>query len=100
MRGPVVIGGDNVPFPVRIGLTDLPNIERASGPPGPPGSGITERTSHLILNFLISNLLEKTCRKNIFIRSRNLFQNKTGQKSKKSKISFDFHRKKTEVKEK
>ena len=39
---PVVIGGDNLPSPVRIGLTDLLNIERASGPPGPPGSGITD----------------------------------------------------------
>ena len=40
--GPVVIGGDNLPSPVRIGLTDLQNIGEASGPPGPPGSGITE----------------------------------------------------------
>ena len=39
--GPVVIGGDNLPSPVQIGLTDLPNIGGASGPPGPPGSGIT-----------------------------------------------------------
>ena len=36
---PVVIGGDNLPSPVQIGLTDLPNIGGASGPPGPPGSG-------------------------------------------------------------
>ena len=36
---PVVIGGDNLPSPVRIGLTDLENI---GGPPGPPPrSGIT-----------------------------------------------------------
>ena len=34
----VVIGGDNLPSPVGIGLTDLPNIGGASGP---PGSGIT-----------------------------------------------------------
>ena len=36
MGVPVVIGGDNQPFPVRIGLTDLTNIGGASGPPGPP----------------------------------------------------------------
>ena len=34
---PVVIGGDNLPSPVGKGLTDLPNIGEASGPPGPPG---------------------------------------------------------------
>ena len=39
---PVVIGGDNLPSPFVIGLTDLPNIGGASGPPGPPSSGITE----------------------------------------------------------
>ena len=32
---PVVIGGDNLPSPVGIGLTDLPNIGGPSGPPGP-----------------------------------------------------------------
>ena len=37
--GQVVIGGDNLPSLVRIGLTDLQNIGGASGP---PGSGITE----------------------------------------------------------
>ena len=42
MGVPVVIGGDNLPSPVGIGLTDLPNIGGASGPPGPPGSGTTE----------------------------------------------------------
>ena len=41
MGVPVVIGGDNLPSPVEIGLTDLPNIGGASGPPGPPSSGIT-----------------------------------------------------------
>ena len=41
MGGPVAIGGDNLPSPVRIGLTDLQNIGGASGPPGPPGSGTT-----------------------------------------------------------
>ena len=29
----VVIGGDNLPFPVGIGLTDLPNIGGTSGFP-------------------------------------------------------------------
>ena len=38
---PVVIGGDNLPSPVEIGLADLPNIGGASGPTGPPGSGFT-----------------------------------------------------------
>ena len=37
----MVIGGDNLPSPVEIELTDLPNIGGASGPPGPPGSGTT-----------------------------------------------------------
>ena len=36
-----VIGGDNLPSPVRIGLTDLQNIGGASGSPGPPSFGIT-----------------------------------------------------------
>ena len=41
---PVVIGGDNLPSLVRIGLTDLQNIWGASGPPWPPpGSGTTAR---------------------------------------------------------
>ena len=38
---PVAIGGDNLPSPFGIGLTDLPNIGGASGPPGPPSSDIT-----------------------------------------------------------
>ena len=46
LEGPVVIGGDNLPSPVRIGLTDLPNIGGASGPPGPPGSGITDNKTY------------------------------------------------------
>ena len=39
-----MIGGDNLPSPVRIGLTDLPNIGGGPGPgpPGSPGSGITD----------------------------------------------------------
>ena len=40
--GPVVMVGDNLPSPVEIGLTDQQNIGGASGPPGLPGSGITE----------------------------------------------------------
>ena len=39
--GAVVIGGDNLSSPFRIGLTDLQNIGGTNGPPGPPGSGIT-----------------------------------------------------------
>ena len=42
MGVPVVIGGDNLPSLVGIGLTDLPNIGGASGPPGLPDSGITD----------------------------------------------------------
>ena len=39
---PVVIGRGNLPSPVGIGLPVLPNIgEGGSGPPRPPGSGIT-----------------------------------------------------------
>ena len=39
---PVVMGGDNLPSLVRIGLTDLQNSGvGASGPNGPTGSGIT-----------------------------------------------------------
>ena len=41
LEGPVVIGGDNLPSPVQIGLTDLQNIGGASGPHGPTSSGIT-----------------------------------------------------------
>ena len=33
---PVVIGGDNLPNPVEIGLTDLPNIGRPVAPLAPP----------------------------------------------------------------
>ena len=42
--GPVVIGGDNLPSLVQIGLTDLTNIGGTSGPPAPPSprSGITD----------------------------------------------------------
>ena len=31
------------PPPIGIGLTDLPNIGGASGPPGHPGSGTTAK---------------------------------------------------------
>ena len=41
LEGPVVIGGDSLPSPLGIGLTDLPNI-------GPPGSDITdEKLEHM-----------------------------------------------------
>ena len=36
IEGPVVIGGDNLPSPVGIGLTELLNIAGASGPLVPP----------------------------------------------------------------
>ena len=49
--GPVVIGGDNLPSPVRIGLTDLQNIGGASGPPGPPGSGTTAKRVELAVMY-------------------------------------------------
>ena len=39
---PVVIGGDNLPSPIGIGLTDLPNI--GGGAEGPPSSGTTATT--------------------------------------------------------
>ena len=52
---PVVIGGDNLPSAVRIGLTDLTYIGGASGPPGPPGSGITESDNDFsVVSFLFS----------------------------------------------
>ena len=42
-KAPLVIGGDNLPSPVRIGLTDLQNIGGGgSGPPAPPSSGTTD----------------------------------------------------------
>ena len=40
------------PPPVGIGLTDLPNIGGASGPPGPPSSGTTEGN----FNYLITGV--------------------------------------------
>ena len=48
---PLVIGGDNLPSPVGIGLTDLPNIGGASGPPGPPGSGTTDLKNYILKLF-------------------------------------------------
>ena len=35
---PIVIGGDNMPSPVGIGLTDLPNIGAPLPPPPVPAS--------------------------------------------------------------
>ena len=47
---PLVIGGDNLPSPVGIGLSDLPNIGGgAVAPPGPPGSGITVNHSSMFI---------------------------------------------------
>ena len=51
----VVIGGDNLPSPVGKGLTDLPNIRGASGPPG-PGSGITVKIKSLNLIYAGINI--------------------------------------------
>ena len=48
----MVIGGDNLPSLVAIGLTDLPNIGGASGPPGPPGSGITDTAQKMFIFML------------------------------------------------
>ena len=43
MGVPVVIGGDNLPSPVGIGSSELPNIGEPVAPlPPPPGSGITK----------------------------------------------------------
>ena len=41
MGVPVVIGEDNLPSPVGIGFTDLPNIGGPVAPLAPPGSAIT-----------------------------------------------------------
>ena len=38
MGVPVVIGGDNLPSPIGIGLTDRPKIGGAMAPPAPPGT--------------------------------------------------------------
>ena len=39
--GPVVIGGENLPSPVQIGLSDLQNIGGPLASLAPPGSGTT-----------------------------------------------------------
>ena len=57
--GPKVIGGDNLPSLVGIGLTDLPNIGGASGPPGPPSSGTTEW-------YFATKIVLTYCEKNLF----------------------------------
>ena len=59
----MVIGGDNLPSPVEIGLTHLPNIGGASAggplqwPPWHPGSGITERFVYLLCCSIIFNIV-------------------------------------------
>ena len=54
MGVPVVIGGDNLPTPVGIGLTDLSNMggggQTGQWPPWPPSSGITAVHNYLINN--------------------------------------------------
>ena len=69
MGEPVAIGGDNLPFPVQIGLTDLPNIGGASGPPGPPGSGITlsETTSFFSAQMAVINQLPSNVYSNSYV---------------------------------
>ena len=58
MGVPVVIGGDNLPSPVEIRLTELPNIGGASGPPGPPSSGTTVLSKEV---FRTCNVLPFSC---------------------------------------
>ena len=52
------IGGDNLPSPVEIGLTDLPNIGGASGPPvpAPLDQGLLEFTYLEILVVLVQTV--------------------------------------------
>ena len=48
----LVIGGDNLPSPVGIGLTDMPNIGGTSCPPGPPPPPVPA-------SLLLTQLLER-----------------------------------------
>ena len=43
MGVPIVIGGDNLPCPVGIGLTDLTKIRGVSGTSGTPSSTVPAR---------------------------------------------------------
>ena len=53
----VLIGGDNLPSTVGVGLTDLPNIRRPVAPP--PSSSITEPSSaYYKLEMIIKFILE------------------------------------------
>ena len=52
---PVVIGGDNLPSPVGIGLPDLPNIGGTSGPPA-SGSSITAQFGVLSADFNLTSV--------------------------------------------
>ena len=54
LGGPALIGGDNLPFPVGIGLTDWGAVAPW---PGPSGSGITEL--HLNTNQKFSKVYPK-----------------------------------------
>ena len=59
---PVLIGGDNLPSPVEIGLTELPNIGGPVAPLSPsPGSGITAFFLYRS-GFLKPKVFEKICR--------------------------------------
>ena len=48
--GPVVIGGDNLPSLVELGLTELPNMGGGPWFPGPPCSGTTEGYGYLFFH--------------------------------------------------
>ena len=58
--GAVVIGGDNLPSPVGIGLTDLPNI--CLPPPWPTSSGITAVIS-IFLHRMRHTHIQQACSK-------------------------------------
>ena len=100
----MVIGGDNLPSPVAIGLTDLPNIGGASGPPGPSGSGITalqiysclwhmSLTNNVIRYFLKKQILTSSQDLNnefSHIQTRLKFLNNDKMECKKTKVSSDL----------
>ena len=86
---PVVIGGDNLPSPVGIGLTDLPNIGGAMGPLAPPvpasltycfanGKTIQSICIHLFL---------------FFSRMLSLFDWQLGWQPLKTKVALEFPQK-------
>ena len=91
---PVIIGGNNLPSLVGIGLTDLPNMGRGSGPPAPPGSGITGYRSEADLRqedcpmWRSSYGLKEPRRYNV----RYVFMKDTLQKKAILKIDFSMRR--------